>query len=51
MSPNSLDSLTVSEDLVSDVDRFVAVMDEVLDVGFSRGDESGGTTGGLDSSW
>ncbi|OAY76293.1 Non-canonical poly(A) RNA polymerase PAPD5 [Ananas comosus] len=36
-----LDALTVSEDFVSDVDRFVEVMDGISGGGFLRGEESG----------
>ncbi|XP_058104484.1 uncharacterized protein LOC131248286 isoform X3 [Magnolia sinica] len=42
-----LDSITVSEDFVSDLDRFVNVMDGVSDGGFLRGDEGGA----LGSTW
>ncbi|XXG66468.1 hypothetical protein AAC387_Pa06g0033 [Persea americana] len=45
-SLDSLDSITVSDDLVADVDRFVSIMDEVSGGGFLRADD-----GGLDSSW
>ncbi|XP_050204087.1 uncharacterized protein LOC126654076 isoform X2 [Mercurialis annua] len=39
-SVKSLDTLTVSEDLVGDVDKFVHIMDRVSNGGFLRGEES-----------
>ncbi|XP_059599133.1 uncharacterized protein LOC100265029 [Vitis vinifera] len=45
-SASFLDSLTVCEEFVSNVDRFVAAMDSVSNGGFLRGEESG-----LGSDW
>lgn len=45
-SASFLDSVTVSEELVTNVDRFVAAMDNVSNGGFLRGEESG-----LGSDW
>ncbi|PPS07955.1 hypothetical protein GOBAR_AA12696 [Gossypium barbadense] len=39
-SVSSLDSMTVTEELVENVDRFVEIMDEVSNGAFLRGDES-----------
>jgi hypothetical protein len=39
-SVKRLDTVTVSEELVEDLDEFVKVMDEVSNGGFLRGEES-----------
>ncbi|XP_050387104.1 uncharacterized protein LOC126803343 isoform X2 [Argentina anserina] len=39
-SAREIDTVTVSEDLVRDLDRFVEVMDEISNGGFLRGEES-----------